>query len=335
MNSPAANARPLAALTGGSGFLGSHIADALLEAGWRVRCAVRPTSDRRWLEGKGLEIVDVDLGSPEACQAFVRDAAAVIHCAGLVAADSEAAYFQANVRSSEVLLDACRETWGNEAGDRTFLLVSSLAAHGPAGLDRPAREDDPCLPITGYGRSKAAAEALVGRSWPFRCLVLRPPALYGPRDRGFLPLLKAARRGWTARFGGPLQGLSLVDGRDAARAALALVATPGAAGTFFIDDGRAGYTWAELAEALGEACGRRVRTVVIPLGLLKAVAAVLRPLTGGGVSVLRRDRIRDLEVQGWACDGSRLREATGFVARHRPAEGFHDALAFYREEGWL
>jgi len=335
MDSPAPNARPLAALTGGSGFLGSHIADALLEAGWRVRCAVRPTSDRRWLSGKGLEIVDVDLGSPVACQAFVQDAAAVIHCAGLVAADSEAAYFQANVHSTEVLLEACRETWGGGAGDRAFLLVSSLAAHGPAGLDRPAREDDPCRPITGYGRSKAAAEELVGRGWPFRCLVLRPPALYGPRDRGFLPLLKAARWGWTARFGGPMQGLSLVDGRDAARAAVALVATPTATGTFFVDDGRAGYTWAGLADALGEACGRRVRTVVIPLGLLKTVATVLRPLTRGGMSVLRRDRLRDLEVPGWVCDGSRLREATGFEARHRLGPGLADALAFYREEGWL
>ncbi|MGD9547493.1 MAG: NAD-dependent epimerase/dehydratase family protein [Candidatus Krumholzibacteriia bacterium] len=326
---------PLAALTGGSGFLGSHIADALLEAGWRVRCAVRPTSDRRRLSGKGLEIVDVDLGSPEACRSFVRDAAAVIHCAGLVAADSEAAYFQANVHSTGVLLEACRETWAEGAGRQTFLLVSSLAAHGPAGLDRPAREEAPCRPITGYGRSKAAAEELVGRGWPFRCLVLRPPALYGPRDRGFLPLLRAARRGWTARFSGPMQGLSLVDGRDAARAAVALVATPAATGTFFVDDGRAGYTWAELADALGEACGRRVRTVVIPLGLLRTVAAILRPLTGGGVSVLRRDRIRDLEVPGWACDGSRLREATGFSARYRLGPGLADALAFYREEGWL
>ena len=68
-----------------------------------------------------------------------------------------------------------------------FVLISSLAAHGPAGLDRPARESDPCRPLTAYGRSKLAAEALaLAPDLPFRTAVLRPPALYGPRDRGFL-----------------------------------------------------------------------------------------------------------------------------------------------------
>ena len=326
------------ALTGATGFLGSHIADLLLARGYAVRASVRPTSDLAWVQGKGLDLRTIDLGSAADCAGFVRGVQAVIHCAGLVSADSNQAYRKANVASTEALLEACREEWPAgqiTAGDKTFILISSLAAHGPSGPDRPAREDDPCRPITGYGRSKAAAEDLIRRGWPFRCAVLRPPALYGPRDRGFLPLLKAARRGWTARFGGPLAGLSLVHGRDAAGAALALLETPGAEGVFFVDDGHGGYTWAELAEALGSALDRRVRSVTIPLWLLKTVAAVVRPFSGGGGSVFKRDRIRDLEAPGWVCDGTRLRDTTGFAPEHELAAGLADTLVFYWEQKWL
>ena len=326
---------PVIALTGATGFLGSHIADALLADGYQVRASVRPTSDLRWLEGKDIETVTVDLADPASCATFVRGARAVIHCAGRVTADNDQQYLHANAETTRALLAACRREW-HPRGGGVFQLISSLAAHGPAGLDNPAREKDPCRPITGYGRSKVAAEKLLlDHDHPFRTVVLRPPALYGPRDPAFLPLMKAALRGWTVSFGGPMQGLSLVHGRDAARAVVALLEHTGAEGVFFVDDGHKGYSWEDLATALSIACGRKVRRMSIPLGLWKFIAALLRPVTGGGISVLRKDRLRDLDVPGWVCDGSRLHEITDFTAEYDAAAGFADTLAFYREQQWL
>ncbi len=326
---------PVMVLTGGSGFLGSHIAEVLISRGYRVRAAVRPTSDLRWLQDKNIEITVADLTNPDDCVPLVRGTRGIIHCAGMVTADNDQAYLRANVETTRALLTACRQEWHPQGG-APFVLISSLAAHGPADLDHPAREDDPCRPVTGYGRSKVAAEQLVLHpDHPFRTAILRPPALYGPRDRGFLPLLKLAIKGWNVRFSGPMQGLSLVHGHDAARAAVTLLENASAEGVFFVDDGKAGYTWDDLATALGTACERRVRVMSVPLGSLKFLAAMLRPLLGGGISVLRRDRIRDLDVPGWACDGSRLREVTGFAAEYDAATGFADALAFYREQQWL
>ncbi len=325
---------PVIALTGATGFLGSHIADELLRDGYRVRASVRPTSDLRWLDDKDIQTVQIDLADPAACCDFVRGARAVIHCAGMVVADSDKAYHQANVETTRALLAACRREWHPQGGG-SFLLVSSLAAHGPAGPGRPAVEDDPRRPISGYGRSKVAAEKLVlEHEHPFRTVVLRPPALYGPRDTGFLPLVKLALKGWTPRFAGPMRGLSLVHGKDAARAVVALLETREAQGVYFVDDGRRGYTWRDLADALTVACGRRVRLLPIPLWLLKPAAFLLRPLARDA-SVLRRDRIRDLEVPGWVCDGGRLERDTGFVAEYDAATGFADTVAFYRREGWL
>ena len=323
----------LAVLTGASGFLGSHLAEALLADGWRVRAACRPASDRSWLAGREVEWREVDLLDADGCRGLVQGAAAVIHCAGVVTAATEAAYRRGNVDTTATLLKAAAFSL---PADACFVLVSSLAAHGPAGPARPAVESAPCRPITAYGRSKLAAEEMViGQAWPFRTAAVRPPALCGPRDRGFLPLVRAASRGWTARLGRRLQALSLVDGRDAAAAVVAVARTPAARGAFFVDDGRRGYDWAALREALATAAERPVRSLTVPLGVLKLAGRLAGGWKPGRPSVLGPDRLADLDVDGWVCDGARLAAATGFRASRDAATSFTDALRFYRREGWL
>lgn len=324
---------PLAVLTGATGFLGSHLAEALLQDGWRVRAACRPRSDRKWLAGQPLEWRVSDLGDAGDCRALLQGARAVVHCAGVVTAATEAEYRVGNIDSTAALLKAAAFTL---PADGAFVLVSSLAAHGPAGLDRPAVESDPCRPITAYGRSKLAAEELVvGQAWPFRTAAVRPPALCGPRDRGFLPLVHFAYRGWTARLGRRVSGLSLVDGRDAAAAIAAVTRTPRATGVYFVDDGRRGYDWTALREALAGAVERPVRSLTLPLGALRLYARLSGGWRPGRPSVLGADRLRDLDTDGWVCDGSRLEAVTGFQAQRDARTSFTDALLFYRKEGWL
>ncbi len=323
----------LAVLTGASGFLGSHLAEALLDDGWRVRASCRPASDRRWLAGRDVEWREADLLDGDSCRALVQGAGAVIHCAGVVTAATEAAFRRGNVETTASLLRAAAFSL---PADACFVLVSSLAAHGPAGPQRPAVETSPCRPITAYGRSKLAAEELViGQAWPFRTAAVRPPALCGPRDRGFLPLVRLACRGWTARLGRRLQALSLVDGRDAAAAVVAVARTPAARGTFFVDDGRRGYDWVALRAALAAAAGRPVRSVTVPLGVLRFAGRLAGGWKPGRPSVLGPDRLADLDVDGWVCDGGRLAATTGFRATRDAAASLADALRFYRQAGWL
>ena len=324
------------ALTGATGFLGSHIADALLARGYRVRASVRATSNLRWLTGKPVETVVVDLTDPVDCARFLAGTDSLVHCAGMVTAPAMEIYHTANVKSTATLLEAAQNTWTGNEDDAAFVLISSLAAHGPAGLDRPARETDTCRPISDYGRSKLAAEELLtAKKWAFRTVVLRPPALYGPRDAEFLPLVRMAVRGWTWRIGRRLTGFSLVDGRDAAAAAIALLETESATGPFFVDDGRTGYDWPALAEALGQMAGHRIRILPVPMGLLKIIFRLAGSTPAARSAVLNRDRIRSLDTEGWVCDGSRLVAATGFGARWDAARGLTETLEFYRENGWL
>jgi len=164
---------------------------------------------------------------------------------------------------------------------------------------------------------------------------VRPPALCGPRDRGFLPLVRLACRGWTARLGRRLRGMSLVDGRDAAAAVVAVTRTPTARGAFFVDDGRRGYDWEALRAALAAAAGRPVRSLTVPLGVLRAAGRLTGGWKPGRPSVLGPDRLADLSAEGWVCDGSRLVAATGFRATRDAAASLGDALRFYRQAGWL
>lgn len=318
------------ALTGATGFLGSHIADLLLAAGYGVRASVRAGSNRRWIAGKELDLREVDLGSVEDCRRFLAGTAALIHCAGVVSAADEDAYRRGNVLTTEALLAAADQEW--PPGEGVFVLVSSLAAHGPAGMDAPAREGNPCRPITAYGRSKAAAEELVaGGHWAFRTAILRPPSLYGPRDTEFMPLFKAARLGITARIGRSMSGLSMVHGRDAARAAVRLLETPTAEGAYFVDDGHTGYDWPELAAALARTMQRRVWLLSLPLGLLKFLARLVPCRTAARSPILNADRLRDLDTPGWVCDGARLVRDTGFAPEFDLVTGFADTVRHLKD----
>jgi len=331
---------PLAALTGATGFLGGHIAETLLARGWRVRAAVRPSSDLSRIPA-GVATVEAPIApsgdidayaSPEERRAltdFMRGASAVIHCAGAVRADNLEEYRRANTASTWRLLNAARDIHLRGG----FVLISSLAAAGPSTLGRPRLESGPRRPVTAYGRSKAEAEALVEKGWPFRTAVLRPPALYGPGDPAFLPLFKAAGKGLTIRAGN-VRALSLVDGRDAAEAAVLLATNKRAEGIYFVDDGSV-YSFEDMADALGEAWGRRVRILSLPQPLLRFAAFLAGRGRSSRLPLLDADRLTDTAQEAWTCDGSRLRGELGFESERDAFDGFRETLGWYRRKGWL
>lgn len=339
MNGDANTERPLVALTGATGFLGGHIADRLLAEGCRVRAGVRPTSDTRWIRDKGVEIVETALVPPPGSgedetaaglDSFVAGASRVIHCAGAIRAPGIEAFRRANVLSTRLLLEACARAGGVES----FVLISSLAAVGPAAPENAVDEKSPPRPISAYGRSKLEAEELLrDPGLGFRTAALRPPALYGPRDKAFLTLFRCARRGWTP-WPGPVAGISLVDGRDAAAAAVLLAADPRAEGPYHIDDGR-WYDHRRIAAALAGAWEHPVRSLRIPAWPVLATARLLRVVGGERLPVIGRERLADITAPGWVCSGERLRRELGFAARRDLERGFRETLTFYLEAGWL
>ena len=178
-------------VTGASGFLGSHIAEALVKDGHDIRVLVRETSDRRFLAGFPHEEAIGDVTHPASLPPALAGVAAVVHAAGLVKARSPEEFDAVNAKGTANLLAALDEA---APGLRRFVYVSSLAAHGPSEDGRPRPPDAPPLPITAYGRSKLKGEELV-RAWrgSTRAVIIRPPVIYGPRDSQLLPFFRLAR----------------------------------------------------------------------------------------------------------------------------------------------
>ncbi|HEY7726911.1 MAG TPA: NAD-dependent epimerase/dehydratase family protein, partial [Candidatus Eisenbacteria bacterium] len=243
---------PLAVVSGASGFVGSHIVDELIRQGARVRCLVRSTSSRRWLDGKPVELATADLGDIPRLTETVRGATWIVHAAGLTRARSAAEFNAANVGGTEAMLRAALEAG---PGLTRFLYVSSQAAAGPSGDGRPVTEEQRPEPISAYGLSKLRAERLAllmrGR---LPVVVLRPPTVYGPRDGAVRRYFVAAKRHLRpelrrgARF-------SVVYAEDLARAVRVVLTDDRALGEVFFVAGPDETDYTEMGTLVARAVG--------------------------------------------------------------------------------
>ena len=181
-------------LTGASGFLGSHIAEQLDQQGAEVRALVRPTSDTRFLDGlEHVTLVTGAMSDKDSLLAATEGVDGIIHAAGLVKAKEPADFYATNEQGTANLLDAAKR---NAPDIARFVLGSSLTVMGPSQDGRPVSAGASPNPVTHYGRSKLAAErAARAEAHSLPITIIRPPMIYGPRDREILPFFKSVQLG--------------------------------------------------------------------------------------------------------------------------------------------
>ena len=321
-------------VTGGTGFVGSHLVEELQRRGYdEVRCLVR--SDLKWLDGLGATPVRGDLFDAEALREGVRGVDAVFHVAGLTRAPTQEALDRANVAGTLNLLDAVREA-APEVG--RVLVTSSLAAAGPS-TERPLTEADPLRPITRYGRSKEAMEAAVQER--FRDLsvtIVRPPVVYGPREADIFTIIKTAdqRRLFPIVGDGHEPQLSLVHVRDLVRGMADAVEAETAAGETYFLGSEAYYTWNEIRDTIVRALGKPVLKVNVPVPLVGTVGAIVEGVGRlmGEYPPLNRDKAREAKAS-WLCSVAKARRELGYCQSIELEEGMAETVAWYRAQGWL
>jgi nucleoside-diphosphate-sugar epimerase len=321
-----------AALTGATGFVGSHLREALLEHGYAVRCLVRspPRAAAPHTSGSCSAVIG-DLFERGALARLLEGSDVVFHVAGAVAARAEADYLAVNAEATALVGEQARA-----AGVARFVYVSSLAAAGPNAPGHPADEALEPRPLTAYGRSKLAGERVVrGCGLPFT--IVRPPAVYGPRDRQFLRLFRLARLGIVPLLGDGLQELSLVHARDLAEALVAAAASESAAGGTYNAAHPEPTTQRELAREVGRAVGRRALAVRLPGALVRAALGAASGLAslGGRATLLNPDKAAELLAPAWTCRSEALERDAGWRARIPLAEGLRQTAEWYRGAGWL
>lgn len=316
-------------VTGGTGFVGSHLVDVLLARGDAVTALVRDPARLRWLEGRDVRLAPGDTARGVGLDAALDEADAVIHVAGVIKARTEAEFLEGNAEATRKLLVACAKS---KRPPGAVVVVTSLAACGPVA-DRVLRESDPCRPVSAYGRSKAAAEAVCAEfAGRLPVVVARPPVVYGPRDEAVLEIFRIVS--WRLKpLPNPSQRLSIVHVRDLA-AGLVAAALRGKAGeTYFLSHPEE-ITARGLAERVEEAVGAPALAVGIPGGLLRTAAAVSETLSGGR-SIFNRDKAAEMLAAGWACDPAAAREKLGWEARIGHVDGLLETARWYRDKGWL
>jgi nucleoside-diphosphate-sugar epimerase len=283
------------------------------------------------LRALGCRLVEGGLEDEAALARLVRGRDVVFHVAGLVAARSAGDFMRANRDGARrVAAVAAREGVGR------IVLVSSLAVTGPSPRGEAVDESAGPRPLTAYARSKQAGEEAVrAASVPYT--IVRPPAVYGPRDRAFLPLFRAARRGVVPLLGSGEQELTLVHVRDLAEALVAAATAATTVARVYHAGHQEPVAQRRLAEAVGEAVGRHVRCVRLasPLvrGALGTAGVLARVL--GGAPLLDGDKARELLAPGWVCSSAALRRDAGWEAATSLEEGLAGTARAYRDAGWL
>ena len=323
-----------ALVTGGHGFIGSHLVRRLQAEGVAVRCLSRRPGIPPALEGLGVEIVPGDLRAATGLDAALAGVDEVYHLAGLTSSLSRAAMIETNVEGTRRLLEAA----GTAGLPGRFVFCSSSSVAGPVPADAPATEATPCRPLTWYAESKLAAERVAREHMEaLSVAILRPPAVYGPRDEAWLPLFQSAARGVALLAGRPDKRYSLIHAADLAGAFLAAAREPAAAGgTWFVAHPEI-VTLEAIVTAAEAAVDRRTRRLAVPESLMRLLGRIvdLGSQWTGRSSVMGSQRMREVATGDWTCDPSAFEAATGWRAGTALTEGFAATAAWYRAEGLI
>ena len=320
-------------LTGASGFVGSHILDSLLKGGLPTALLLRPASNKRFITPHlpGVEVRFGSVGDPESVQRAMADITHVIHCAGATKASRVSGFYEVNQAGTRNVISAVN---GRQAQVRRVVHISSLAAAGPA--DKPACEEDMPRPVSEYGKSKLAGELEVRNGCHAEYVILRPAAVYGPRDEEFLRLFKAVKNHLLPRPGGA-QALSLVFVRDLAEAVVACLNHPAAAGKTYFVAAPEVVTAQKMAEEI--AAQMKVWTLPVPLPRALLWSLCLAQEVGsrltGKPSVLSLQKFAELRAPGWVCSPARLQRETGCSCATTLHQGIAETLRWYRQHDWL
>jgi dihydroflavonol-4-reductase len=326
--------RKIALLTGGTGFIGSHLAEEMIRAGWHVRGLVRRPEKLRWLRGLDVEIVKGDVEDPSSLPSALEDVEVVLHCAGLTKARSRREYMKANAEGAEALVKA-----SVQARVRRFVYCSSQAAAGPSTPDQPRTEEDLPKPLTDYGLSKLAGEEAVRAcTGQIEWIIVRPPVVFGPRDEQFLSLFRMVKRTKLfPTFGRDERYYSWIYVRDLVSALrLASEIEAGVGEVYFIAD-KTPVTWREVSQLAASHWNTRAHALSLPLIALRTVALFSEGMEflRGKAALFNRQKLSEIIAPGWVVSSEKIHRVLGFQCATPLKNAVHESIDWYEKQGWL
>ncbi|NQW30366.1 MAG: NAD-dependent epimerase/dehydratase family protein [Ignavibacteria bacterium] len=324
-------------VTGATGFVGSHVVDKFLAEGHDVTFIARSTSNLRWLKDTAATQVEGSLHDLDSMKEAVDGVDIIIHVAAAVAGRNEAELEKNNVLATKNLLDAVR---AYNPGLKRFVHISTQAVVGPSSsAEYPADEETPCHPLTGYGRTKLKAEHLVneaGKEFPIT--IIRPPAVFGPRDAAILTVFQTIAKGIAPLIGFDEKRVSLIHVSDLVQGIFLAATSEKAKGETYFISSEVTYTWPEVTNLMAAALGkRRVLTVKVPHVLIMGIAGVVGFF--GNMTkkppVLNYEKGIDITQSFWTASSEKARRDLGYRQKMNIANGIVDTVQWYKKNKWL
>ncbi len=335
-------------VTGASGFIGSHLVEALVARGDDVTALVREASAIDRLRSLGVALAFGDVTDPAGLRRAVAGQSVVYHLAGLTKTLRTRRFYEVNESGVRNAALACAE----QPDPPMLVAVSSLAAAGPSPPRRLRAEGDPAHPVSHYGRSKRAGEK-AAEEFADRVpiTIVRPPIVFGERDTATLQMFRAVARSRVHLVPGYAPHRFSTIHADDLAALLILAAERGSRlpprGSNGAHANAPGYYFAacdehpsyyRLGRMIGEALGRR-HTLTIPFAkpvvwTVGGVGQLIGNLRGRPL-VMNVDKAREATAGSWACSPQKAHRELGFAVGAPLADRLRQSADWYREQGWL
>lgn len=324
-----------ALVTGGTGFVGSHLVERLLLNGYAVTCMVRDFRHLRWLDHMDVRLAQGDCTRPESLVEAVQGVSLIFHCAGVTKAKDARDYYIVNHLGTKNLLEACARY---NPGIEKFILVSSQAAAGPSPDGRPVGTGNTPEPVSDYGRSKLLGEE-EARAYKdrFPVVILRPACVYGPRDADVFELFRWASRGLTIEMCGGDRYLNFCYVEDLTTALLLAAELKTESGSvYFVAENKA-HSWADFRDLLLSTGGVRAHTIKLPYraAYLIGLASEIGSLFTRRPALANRQKVREASQRYWLCDVGKIENDLRFRAEYPLRKGLELTWDWYRKNNWL
>lgn len=324
-------------LTGATGFVGGFIVEALLQENYEVYIAARKSSDFSYIDINKVKIVYPNLAESASIASVLKEYHInfVIHNAGLTRHPVESELYDVNAKYAQNMANAIMES---KIKINKFIHISSLAAFGPADFTEQGivnHQSDP-RPVTAYGRSKLAGEQMLLSYPEIPKIILRPTAVYGPREKDLLSVFKMISNGLEINIGSSPQTLSFIYVKDLAQLVLRSLESSIVNQSYFVSDGNR-YSNLELNQYIKDAIGRKTLKITLPMGIVKPMSIVSEYLGSlfGKYPVFNKDKYNEIIARSWLCDSRDLLRDMNYEVQYPLQAGIQETVSWYQENGWI
>ncbi len=321
-----------ALITGGTGFIGSHLIEFLLDKRFEIFALVRDLHNLKWLKGLNIHLLKGDLLS---IPSLPSDIDYVFHVAGLTNSLNVAAYYTVNQQGTASLFHSLRS---QKILPEKIIYLSSLAAAGPSFDGNPVQERNPPHPITPYGKSKlmGEAEALKFKD-VYPIVILRAGAVFGPRDKDFLHYFKLIKRGILPTLSSQQRLLSLCYVKDLIKAFYLCSQKELESGEIFNITNQNPCSWDEFGEAAGKVMGKTLKKMKIslPIAYLAAFISDIGSRINKKPSIINLDKFKQMRQRGWIATIDKATEKLSFQPQYSLQVAVQETIDWYLKHSWL